>query len=81
MRAKLEEIKEELRRRMEQPIPEARAMVGAGRQWILRLSRGADQLCGTGAFRTHVVRLWLWTLRVDHGGVLPDEEMACAVEH
>ena len=47
MRAKLQEIKEELRRRMHQPIPEAGKMAAAGRHRLLQLPRRADQQSGT----------------------------------
>ena len=63
MRVKLTEIKEELRRRMHQPIPEQ------GR-WLAQVVRGffayhavptnSSALC---AFRHHIKRLWLCTLR------------------
>ena len=43
MRAKLKEIKAELRRRMHQPIPEQGEVVEASRHRFLRISRGADQ--------------------------------------
>jgi hypothetical protein len=63
MRAKLKEIREELRKRMHQPIPEQ------GR-WLAQVGRGyfAYHAVPTngmriGAFRYHVVNLWLRTLR------------------
>jgi RNA-directed DNA polymerase len=63
MRAKLEEIKEELRRRMHQPIPEQ------GR-WLAQVVSGyfayhavPTNYAALGAFRAHVVRLWRRTLR------------------
>ena len=43
MRAKLKEIKEELRRRMHQPIPEQGQWLGQVVQRLLRLPRRADQ--------------------------------------
>ena len=46
VRAKLKEIKEDLRRRMHQSRPPARAMAEAGGHRLLRLPRGADQRCG-----------------------------------
>lgn len=63
MRARLKEIKEELRRRMHQPIP-------VQGRWLAQVVRGyfAYHAVPTnarkmGAFRRHVVRLWLRTLR------------------
>jgi RNA-directed DNA polymerase len=63
MRAKLKEIKEELRRRMHQPIPEQG-------QWLAQVVRGyfAYHAVPTnarkmGAFRNQVVRMWRRTLR------------------
>jgi RNA-directed DNA polymerase len=63
MRAKLEEIKEELQRRMHQPIPEQ------GR-WLAQVVSGyfayhavPTNYAALGAFRAHVVRLWRRTLR------------------
>ena len=63
MRAKLSEIKEELRRRRHQPIPQQ------GR-WLAQVIRGyfayhAVPLnsAALGAFRFHITRLWLRTLR------------------
>jgi group II intron reverse transcriptase/maturase len=63
MRAKLQEIKEELRRRMHQSIPEQ------GR-WLAQVVRGyfayhavPTNYAALAAFRAHVVRLWLRTLR------------------
>jgi RNA-directed DNA polymerase len=63
MRAKLKEIKEELRRRMHQSIPEQ------GR-WLAQVVSGyfayhavPTNYAALGAFRAHVVRLWLRTLR------------------
>ena len=46
VRAKLKEIKEELRRRMHWPIPEQGRLAGASDQRLLRLPRRAHQLCG-----------------------------------
>src|SRR5262245_15668119 len=63
MRAKLSEIKEELRRRMHQVIPKQ------GR-WLAQVIRGyfayhavPTNFPALGAFRHHVKRLWLRTLR------------------
>ena len=63
MRVKLTEIKEELRRRMHQPIPEQ------GR-WLAQVVRGffayhavPTNSSALGAFHHHVKRLWLCTLR------------------
>jgi RNA-directed DNA polymerase len=63
MRAKLSEIKEELRRRMHQPIPEQ------GR-WLVQVIRGyfayhavPTNFPALSAFRHHIRRLWLRTLR------------------
>jgi RNA-directed DNA polymerase len=63
MRAKLSEIKEELRRRMHQLIPEQ------GR-WLAQVIRGyfayhavPTNSSALSAFRYHVTRLWLRTLR------------------
>jgi group II intron reverse transcriptase/maturase len=63
MRAKLKEIKEALRRRMHQPIPEQG-------KWLRQVVRGyfayhavPTNLSALGAFRHHVARLWLRTLR------------------
>jgi RNA-directed DNA polymerase len=63
MRAKLSEIKEELRRRMHQPIPEQ------GR-WLAQVIRGylayhavPTNISALSAFRHHVKCLWLQTLR------------------
>ena len=63
MRARLKEIKEELRRRMHQPIPEQG-------KWLAQVVRGyfAYHAVPTnerkvGAFRFYVIRHWLRTLR------------------
>jgi RNA-directed DNA polymerase len=63
MRAKLSEIKEELRRRMHQAIPEQ------GR-WLAQVIRGyfayhavPTNFSALSAFRHHIRRLWLRTLR------------------
>ena len=63
MRTKLKEIKKELRRRMHQPIPEQG-------NWLRQVVRGyfayhavPTNLSALGAFRHHVARLWLRTLR------------------
>ena len=63
MRARLREIKEELRRRMHQPIPEQG-------KWLAQVVRGyfAYHAVPTnerkiGAFRHYVTKLWLRTLR------------------
>jgi RNA-directed DNA polymerase len=63
MRAKLQAIKEELRRRMHDPIPERGA-------WLAQIVRGyfayhavPTNYAALGAFRFQVVRLWLRTLR------------------
>ena len=63
MRAKLSEIKEELRRRMHQVIPEQ------GR-WLAQVIRGyfayhavPTNVRALSAFRFHITRLWLRTLR------------------
>jgi hypothetical protein len=63
MQAKLSEIKEELRRRMHQAIPER------GR-WLAQVIRGyfayhavPTNFPAPGALRHHVKRLWLHTLR------------------
>ena len=63
MRAKLSEIKEELRRRMHQAIPEQ------GR-WLAQVVRGYFayhavplNVAVLSAFRHHIMRLWLRTLR------------------
>lgn len=63
MRAKLKEIKEELRRRMHQPIPEQG-------KWLTQVVRGyygyhavPTNLAALKAFRHHVNRLWVRTLR------------------
>jgi group II intron reverse transcriptase/maturase len=63
MRAKLKEIKEELRRRMHQSIPEQG-------QWLAQVVKGyfayhavPTNYAALGAFRVHVLRLWLRTLR------------------
>src|SRR5947207_7709572 len=63
MRAKLTEIKEELRRRMHQPIPEQG-------QWLAQVVRGffayhavPTNFPALRAFHHHIKRLWLRTLR------------------
>lgn len=63
MRARLKETKEELRRRMHQPIPEQ------GR-WLAQVVSGyfayhavPTNYAALGAFRAHILRLWLRTLR------------------
>jgi len=63
LRGKLKEVKEELRRRMHQPIPEQGA-------WLAQVVRGffayhavPTNGAALGAFRHHVKRLWLRTLR------------------
>jgi group II intron reverse transcriptase/maturase len=63
MRAKLEEIKKELRRRMHQPVPDQ------GR-WLAQVIRGyfgyhavPTNFPALSAFRHHIRRLWLRTLR------------------
>ena len=62
MRGKLKEIKEEMRRRMHQPIPEQ------GR-WLAQVVRGyfayhavPTNSASIGAFRHHVVDLWRCSL-------------------
>src|SRR5712692_7604129 len=71
MRATLRKIKEELRRRMHQPIPEQ------GR-WLAQVVRGyfayhavPTNSASIGAFRHHVVDLWRRSLsrRSQHGGI------------
>jgi group II intron reverse transcriptase/maturase len=63
MRAKLQVIKEELRRRMHDPIPEQGA-------WLAQIVRGyfayhavPTNYAALGAFRYQVIHLWLRTLR------------------
>jgi len=63
MRATLKETKEQLRRRMHQSIPEQG-------QWLAQVVSGyfayhavPTNYAALGAFRAHVVRLWLRTLR------------------
>jgi len=63
MQTKLKEIKQELRRRMHQPIPEQG-------KWLRQVVRGyfayhavPTNLSALGAFRHHIGRLWLRTLR------------------
>ena len=71
MRGKLKEIKEEMRRRMHQSIPEQ------GR-WLAQVVRGyfayhavPTNSASIGAFRHHVVNLWRCSLsrRSQHGGI------------
>src|SRR6266851_2611694 len=71
MRGKLKEIKEEMRHRMHQPIPEQ------GR-WLAQVVRGyfayhavPTNSASIGAFRHHVVDLWRRSLsrRSQHGGI------------
>src|SRR3981189_144361 len=71
MRGKLKEIKEEMRRRMHQSIPEQ------GR-WLAQVVRGyfayhavPTNSASIGAFRHHVVDLWRCSLsrRSQHGGI------------
>jgi RNA-directed DNA polymerase len=71
MRGKLTEIKEEMRRRMHQPIPEQ------GR-WLAQVVRGyfayhavPTNSATIGAFRHHVVDLWRCSLsrRSQRGGI------------
>lgn len=63
MRAKLKEIKQELRRRMHDPVPE----VGA---WLKSVVRGHMQYysvprnqAAVGLFRIEVIKLWFRTLK------------------
>ena len=63
MRAKLEEIKKELRRQMHQPIPDQGS-------WLAQVIRGyfvyhavPTNYAALSAFRYHIRRLWLRTLR------------------
>jgi len=63
MRAKLEEIKKELRQRMHQPIPDQG-------HWLAQVIRGyfiyhavPTNFPALSAFRYHIRRLWLRTLR------------------
>jgi len=63
VRAKLKEIKEELRRRMHQPIPEQGS-------WLAQVIRGffayhavPTNFAALGKFRHQIIRLWLRTLR------------------
>ena len=63
MRAKLKEIKEEMRRRMHQPIP-------AQGRWLAQVVRGyfayhavPTNFPALGAFLHYVKRIWRWTLR------------------
>jgi len=71
MRGKLKEIREEMRHRMHQPIPEQ------GR-WLAQVVRGyfayhavPTNSASIGAFRHHVVDLWRCSLsrRSQHGGI------------
>jgi group II intron reverse transcriptase/maturase len=71
MRGKLKEIKEEMRQRMHQPIPEQ------GR-WLAQVVRGyfayhavPTNSASIAAFRHHVVNLWRCSLsrRSQHGGI------------
>jgi hypothetical protein len=63
MRAKLKEIKEEMRRRMHQPIPQQG-------KWLAQVVRGyfayhavPTNFPALGAFLHYVKRIWRWTLR------------------
>ena len=63
MRAKLQEIKEELRRRRHQPIPQQG-------QWLRQVVRGyfdyhavPTNIAALVAFRHHVIELWRRALR------------------
>jgi group II intron reverse transcriptase/maturase len=74
MQTKLKEIKQELRRRMHQPIPEQG-------KWLRQVVRGyfayhavPTNLSALGAFRHHVARLWLRTLRRRQVRVAADGE-------
>ena len=71
MRGKLKEIKEEMRQRMHQPIPEQGC-------WLAQLVRGyfayhavPTNSASIGAFRHHVVALWRCSLsrRSQHGRI------------
>jgi RNA-directed DNA polymerase len=63
MRAKLREVKDELRRRMHWPVPEQGA-------WLAQVVRGSfayhavpTNYAALAAFRAHVLRLWMRALR------------------
>ena len=63
MMAKLLEVKEELRRRMHQTIPQQGALAEADHDRLLQLSCRADQQAALSAFRYHTTVLWLRALR------------------
>lgn len=63
MRAKLKEIKEELRRRMHQPIPEQGKWLGQVVRGCFGYHAVPTNLKALEAFRYHIRRLWLRTLR------------------
>ena len=83
MRAKLKDIKAELRRRMHQPIPYPGSVVEAGCDRALRLLRGPNQQRGAFSVPAHYVTdLWRRTLRrrsrktASHGSVNPSSSMS-----
>jgi hypothetical protein len=63
MRAKLSEIKEELRRRMHQPIPEQGRWLGQIVRGYFAYDAVPTNFRALGFFQNHVKRLWLRTLR------------------
>jgi len=62
LQAKLLAVKEEMRRRMHQPIPRQGNGCGGG-QRVVQLPRGADQHPLLQTFRDCVIRRWLRSLR------------------
>ena len=63
MRAKLKEIKEGLRQRMHQSIPEQGRWLGQVVSGYFAYHAVPTNYAALGAFRAHVLRLWLRTLR------------------
>jgi group II intron reverse transcriptase/maturase len=63
MRAKLKEIKEVLRQRMHQSIPEQGRWLGQVVSGYFAYHAVPTNYAALGAFRAHVLRLWLRTLR------------------
>jgi len=63
MRAKLKDVKDKLRRRMHQPIPEVGLWLGRVVQGFFNYHAVPTNFAALAAFRRHVAELWYRTLR------------------
>lgn len=69
MQVRLRAIKEELRRRMHEPIPEQGRWLGQVFTWLFCVPCGADNTKSLCAFRHHVTNLWRRSLRRRSRGI------------